>query len=246
MNITHLMEKQSKCLLTTDQALLTNIFHSHKKAYTLPDGSEYPTFPSVEHSLLHTMFNEYEERHKLFIDFMQVIPEFARLSVNDKKCLLQNQYIESIILSNQIVSKFIPRTLVKSVSVVYDSTSGNKANQAIARLITYMNDPLLLKLVLVIQTFSNGVKRYRSDRLADYFYDTSIGIFAAQNIYVELLWRYLLSRLPSERDTVKFFNRLVLDLLFLQDAAFVMEGYVKSVPHEINQMNSLMRSLWLA
>lgn len=245
MNISHLMQNQSKCLLTTDQALLTNIFHSHKRTYLQSDGTEYLSFPRVEHSSLHTMFNEYEERHKLYIDFMQIIPEFARLSVNDKKYLLQNQYVETIILGNQIVSKFISQALVKALSTVYDSTSGSKSNQAVARLITYMNDPLLLKLVLIIQTFSNTFKRFRHDRLAESYYDAPIAIFAAQNVYVELLWRYLLSRLPSERDTVKFFNRLVLDLIFLQETSFVVENYVKNVPNEVNQMNSLMQSLWL-
>ena len=61
---------------------------------------------------------------------------------------------------------------------------------------------------------------------------------------MEVLWRYLLSRLPSERDTVKFFNQLILDLLYLQDAAFAVERYVRNVPHEVHQMNALTQSLW--
>ena len=238
------MQKQSTCLLPTHQALLTNIFGAYKTIYISPDGSEYPSFPRVEHSCLHTFFNEYEERYKSFISFMKVIPQFGRLSMVDKKHLIQNQYIETIILNNQMISKFITGVLVNSVNNVYDSASGNKSNQAMARLIVYMHDPLLLKLLIIIQTFSSGFKRYRNNLPVEWVYDDSLGIFAAQNTYVEVLWRYLLSRLPSERDTVKFFNQLILDLLYLQDAAFAVERYVRNVPHEVHQMNALTQSLW--
>lgn len=239
------MQKQSTCLLPSDQALLTNILGAYRKTYMLSNGSEYPSFPRVEHSFLHTFFNEYEERYRTFLNFMKVIPQFGQLSIDDKKHLVQNQYVETVILNNQIISKFISKALVNSLNNVYDFTSGSKSNQAVARLIAYMHDPLLLKLVIIIQTFSNGFKRYRNNQPVDWLYDDPKGIFAAQNMYVEILWRYLLSRLPSERDTVKFFNQLLLDLLFLQEAAVVVERYINNLPHEVNQMNELTRNLWL-
>ena len=42
----------------------------------------------------------------------------------------------------------------------------------------------------------------------DHIYDNTQVIFASQNHYVELLWRYIISRVPSEREAVKFFNKL--------------------------------------
>jgi hypothetical protein len=76
-------------------------------------------------------------------------------------------------------------------------------------------------------------------------YDDPSAILSGQNIYVELLWRYLLSRLPSEQDAVKFFNKLVLDLLLLQRTSILMEQYICNLDHEIDQMSPLMQSLWL-
>ncbi len=76
-------------------------------------------------------------------------------------------------------------------------------------------------------------------------YDDPLVISAGQNVYVELLWRYLLSRLPSEQDAVKFFNKLVLDLLLLQRTCIFVERHISNLDHEIDQMNPLMQSLWL-
>jgi hypothetical protein len=77
-----------------------------------------------------------------------------------------------------------------------------------------------------------------------HIYDDPLVISAGQNVYVELLCRYLLSRLPSERDVVKFFNKLVLDLLLFQRISLFVERHVSKLDHEIDQMNPLMQSLW--
>ena len=108
----------------------------------------------------------------------------------------------------------------------------------------YTNDPMLLKLVLIIQTLSSGNKRYNNRTKETHLYNDSLLMLAGQNIYVEVLWRYLLSRLPSEQDAVKLFNKLILDLLFLQCAAFVAENHISTLDHEINRLNPLMQSLW--
>jgi hypothetical protein len=76
------------------------------------------------------------------------------------------------------------------------------------------------------------------------YYDPLV-ILAGQNVYVELLWRYLLSRLPSERDAVKFFNKLIIDLLLLQRTSLLVEHYICNLNEEIDRMNPLMQSLWL-
>jgi len=78
----------------------------------------------------------------------------------------------------------------------------------------------------------------------DGIYDDTKIIFDGQNVYVELLWRYILSRLPSEQDAVIFFNKLILDLLFIMRVTFAMDDQIYSSPNEIDQMEPLMQSMW--
>jgi len=91
---------------------------------------------------------------------------------------------------------------------------------------------------------SSGMNRCFDDTDIKHIYDDTRTICAGQNIYVELLWRYLLSQLSCEKDAVKFFNKLILDLLYLQRCCFAVERHTSNSNHQINQMKPLMRSLW--
>lgn len=61
---------------------------------------------------------------------------------------------------------------------------------------------------------------------------------------MELLWRYILSHLPSEQDAVKFLNKFILALLVLVDGYVVSESFVHCFPDEIDKMEPLLQSVW--
>ncbi len=181
----------------------------------------------------------------MFIDYCKLLPEFDRLSIDDKKNLLQNHLIETIIISDQVRSKFISQSLLTSLNNVYEPILANRLRQIVQRLFAYTYDPMILKLLLIIGTLSTGIKRYYyRTKMMHVYYDPLV-ILAGQNGYVELLWRYLLSRLPSEQDAVKFFNKLIIDLLLLQRTSLLVEHYICNLNEEIDRMNPLMQSLWL-
>ncbi len=159
--------------------------------------------------------------------------------------MLQNHLVETVVVSYQTLSTHISNILVNSIRNVYEPILSNEVKQIIERLFAYTYDPIILKLILIIETLSSSVNRYHSGKNMMHVYDDPSAILSGQNIYVELLWRYLLSRLPSEQDAVKFFNKLVLDLLLLQRTSILMEQYICNLDHEIDQMSPLMQSLWL-
>ncbi len=76
-------------------------------------------------------------------------------------------------------------------------------------------------------------------------FDDSLAIFAGQSIYVELLWRYLESRLSSSPDVVKFFNKLVLNLLCLQRGLFGVRRTMYNSEDEIHKMTPLIQSMYI-
>jgi hypothetical protein len=76
----------------------------------------------------------------------------------------------------------------------------------------------MLKIVLIILVLSSSSGR-NFDNAADLdvLCNDSLSIFAAQNVYVELLWRYILSRSASEKDAVKFLNKLMMCILYVKN-----------------------------
>ncbi|CAF4226484.1 unnamed protein product, partial [Adineta steineri] len=78
----------------------------------------------------------------------------------------------------------------------------------------------------------------------DQICDEPLTIFAAQNVYVELLWRYILSRSASEQNAVKFYSRLITCILYWKKLSACVDEYVDNLASELKQMNPLMQDMW--
>ena len=244
MNIGYLSQHRSYILTKSDQTLLTNIFGAYERIYPGTSNFQYPKFPSIEHTTVHTFFNEYEARYKRLVEYFKLIPEFIRLSMSDKVHLMRNHVGIVFNINEQIVARSITHNLSASIKNMYGIRLGNDRLHANERLLNYTSDSVLLKLILIIQSLSSGINKYHDYVGIELTYDDTLLIFAGQNIYVEVLWRYLLSRLPSEKEVVKLFNKLTLDLLFLHRVCIAVERHISSLESEVDKMQPLMQSLW--
>ncbi len=110
---------------------------------------------------------------------------------------------------------------------------------------TYIFDPILLKVLLIILVLSSSNNRKNCDNTnIDEICDDSLSIYAAQNIYVELLWRYILSCSSSEREAVKFLNKLMMFILYAQNLDLYIDTYINSLRDKVKQMESMMQTMW--
>ena len=237
-------QHRSYILSISDQTLLTNVFGTYERIYPGANSCQYPLFPAIEHTVVHTFYNEYEERYKRLVEYFNFIPEFIRLSINDKVQLLQNHVGITSSINERIIARSLTHNLSASAKNIFGIKLGNDLIHATERVVTYTSDSVLLKLILIIQNLTCGINKYNDDVGLRLSYDDTLLIFAGQNMYVEVLWRYLLSRLPSEKDVVKFFNKLILDLLLLHRECVAIERYMFNLENEIDKMEPLMQSLW--
>jgi hypothetical protein len=229
-----------------DQTLLTNVCTAYEQTCIAAKLAESPTFPKTHHTSVHTFLNEYTQRQIALINYFKLIPEFHRLSVADKIRLIRNHFCATLTINEATLSSSISQQLVTSVRALYDSDASTQLVKCITLVHAYSSDRMLLKLLLIVRLLSSGINRYRDDTDMDRIYDDTLSIFAAQNVYVELLWRYLLSRFPSEYYVVKFYNKLIQDLLFAQDVCFLIDSYINKLPNEIQQLHPLLQSMWPA
>ncbi|CAF4876050.1 unnamed protein product, partial [Rotaria sp. Silwood1] len=127
---------------------------------------------------------------------------------------------------------------------IYGIHITNRLLKSIERIVPFTNDPIILKILLVIGALCSGNYRNRNDNEMDQICNDTLSIYYAQNVYVELLWKYILSRSSNDFDAVKFFDKLVQFLLYLLDVHLLTDGFINNQVHEIQQMEPLMQSMW--
>lgn len=224
--------------------LLTNIFSAYEQTCVATKVSESPMFPKIQHTSLHAFLNEYITRQVALVKYFKRIPEFDRLSITDKIRLIRNHFCITMAINEATLSTNISAKLITTVKSLYEPDASSQLIKCITLIHAYTNDRMLLKLLLIVRALSSGINRNLDNTDTDRIYDDSLAIFSAQNIYVELLWRYLMSRFPSEFYVVKFYNKLVRDLLFTQRVCFLIESRITMLPNEIQQMHPLIQSMW--
>ena len=147
-------------------------------------------------------------------------------------------------INEAIIHPGITTNLVVSLSNIFGVDLASRLLQSIERIRPFACDILLLKLVLIVVALSSGNHRNRSDTDMDQICEDTLSIFTAQNVYVELLWKYIRSRALSEAHAVKIFDQLIQFLLHLFSVHLLVDGYINNRINEINQMDPLMQSMW--
>jgi hypothetical protein len=237
-------DRLSNYLSASDHELLHNIYNAYENTCAVTkQANRWNTFPVV-HTSVHGFVNAYADQHKAVVEYIKMVPEFQRLTMDDKIRLLRSHCGMMINISESILGESMSNSVVLSIQNIFPPDVNAEMLRALELLNFYRCDPVLLKLVLITRSLSSGMTRYRRDDDMGRVYDDTRAIFHSQNVYAELLWRYILSRSSSERDAAKFFNKLILDLLFVQRACYKVGGYIYDMEHEISRMDPLMQSMW--
>ncbi|CAF3443939.1 unnamed protein product [Rotaria socialis] len=243
-NLLILSQSQPQSISPSDQTLLTNICSAYERTCIAAKVEQCPSFPSLKHASVHTLLNDYTDRQKAVIKYFKLIPEFDQLSMCDKICLIRNHFCITLSINEATLSSDISPKLMDSITVLFKPEISSNLVQCIKLLHSYNRDRTLLKILLIIKSLCSGMNRLTHEADMDRSYDDTLAIFAAQNMYVELLWRYILSRFPSELYAIKFYNKLMRDLMFVQRVCFMTESYINSLTNEIQKMNPLIQSMW--
>ena len=188
--------------------------------------------------------NEYSSSHKVLIEYFKFIPEFNNLCINDRVCLIRNQFGVVNNINEAIIHPGTTTNLVVSLSNVFGISLADCLLQCIERIQLFTSDTILLKLLLIVVGLSSGNHRNRNDADMNQICSDTLSIFTAQNIYVELLWKYILSRSSTKFHAVKLFDKLIQFLLYLLNVHMLVDGYINNLPNEVDQMEPLMQSMW--
>ena len=235
----------SSSLSATDQELLRNIFNAYQSTCIQSKSTDLIQLPVKVHSSLYEFFQEYSATHLSLMKYLTRVPHFQALVMENKLTLLRDQLSVVNNINATIVHKNTSENLIPSLRNIFGPDLATRLLQCIERIQEYTSDPILLKLLLVIITFSSGNCRTRStqNNVGQICVDMKT-VFTAQNVFVELLWKYISARTSRADNVIRLWMKLIQSLLYVQDVHLLIDECLSDQPREIEQLEQLLHSMW--
>jgi hypothetical protein len=227
-----------------DHQLLSHITHAYESTCLKVKTSENEQLPRIVHTTVHRFVEEYASIYLSSIEYLMRIPHCHALIVSNKLSLLPNQMSILMHINVAIVYPDMSINLLLSLRNLFGHELADDIIQSIERIQGYSHDFLLLKLFLIIISLSTGYCQVRSKITMNFTCSDASSLLNAQNVYVELLWKYILSRSLTEFDAIQIWTRLIPMLLYIQNVHGLIDDYMSSLPDEIEHIEPMLLQMW--
>jgi len=184
------------------------------------------------------------------IYYLKSIPEFNNLPIQSKLSLIKNNLHQIFRVHSTFIMKVITPDLDKD-SPVFLHLFPENLYQAIranaTALIPFVHDPLLIKLFITVLMLSTHINiQYEKHRMEIDDENSTRNILNVQNIYIELLWRYILSRSSNYQQSVLLLNSFVTRTLYSQIVQEQLNDFVHTVlPSQSQSLEPIIKSIWI-
>jgi hypothetical protein len=115
-------------------------------------------------------------------------------------------------------------------------------------LIPFVHDPLLIKLFLTVLMLSTHMNiQYEINQIEINDENSIRNILNIQNIYIELLWRYIRSRYSNYRQSVLILTSFITRTLYSQLVQEKINNFVRTIlPSESQSLEPIIKSVWIS
>ncbi|CAF0790877.1 unnamed protein product [Adineta steineri] len=236
-------------LSSYDYTLLTNIFHEYERACVPHTYKEHLNMPVNETLTLHKFLNASSNMYIGFISYINSVPEFRSIPVDAKMLLIKNNVQQILRKNSTLIMKTITPDLDRDSPVflhIFPKDVYMSMRDTSIALSPFVHDPMLMKLFLITLMLSKYLNvEYTNYHIECNDENITRNIFAAQNIYVELLWRYILSRCANYQQSVHFLTSLITRTLYSQTVQVKLNKFMNTIiPSQNHQLEPIIKSLW--
>jgi hypothetical protein len=243
------LNTESSSLSSNDQTLLTNILSAYDRTCVSLRYQQQLKMSDDNTLSLEKFMNSCAHIYMGLIEYFKVVPEFSNLSVNLKTSLVKNNLNQIFRLNSGLIVK--ATGLVDPNSSIFISIFPPdlfvELCKCIAEILPFVFDPILLKLLLIILMFSTHLNiQYDKNFIDTENASSTLQIFHIQNMYVEVLWRYILHRSSNFRQAVKLFSSFITRLVYSQYVNVRLNEFVSRLtPNKADQLVPIMKTMWL-
>lgn len=231
-------------LSPSDQVVLANLLATYESSCIAPTNARFPTFPTTQHTSIPAFLNECSALFPIFVEYFKHIPEFVSIDIQDRVRLIKNHCGIVISVNESLLHPVPSSNLIVSWTNVFGMQITRLLLQRQKVMEPFTHDPVLLKILLIVLVFSCNQCRSCGPIETDDNYADPKAILTAQNVYVELLWRYILSRSAGLRNAVKFWNKLILCVLHTFSVCTQMDEFMSSQTREMPKTGPLIQNMW--
>jgi hypothetical protein len=225
---------------------LANVFNAYEQTCVALHYHQHLKKTNDNTLSIEKFMNSVSHMYVALIDFFKFIPEFTNLSPEIKISLLKNNFNQIFRLNSALVvhaTGVVDDTNSVVFKHVFPTDLYAELCHCIFALFPFVYDPMFLKLSFIVLLFSTSLSvRYDTDLK---MIDTKT-ILAIQNFYIELLWRYILYRSSTYRQSVQVLTSFISRLLHSQIINDKLGGYIsKIMPNQVDQLEPIMKTMWL-
>ncbi|CAF1626883.1 unnamed protein product [Rotaria magnacalcarata] len=239
----------SPILSSNDNIILTNIFHTYERTCKLFTYKEHLSMPVDETLTLPKFMNASANIYMALIYYLKSIPDFNSLPVNSKMSLIKSNLNQIVRLHSSYIMKTVTPDLDTDSPVFLhvfpeDLYIDIRANGIAVS--PFVHDPILIRLFIVVLMLSTHMNvRYEKNLINHCNESSNRNILIVQNVYVELLWRYICSRCSNYQNCVKLFSSFIATTLCSQIVEVKIDKFIRTtLPSQNHQLEPIMKSMW--
>lgn len=185
------------------------------------------------------------------IYYFKSIPEFNQLSINNKLSLIKSNLNQIFRIHSTFIMKTVTPDLDKDSPVflyLFPKDIYRDICETSNVLIPFIHDPILIKLFLIVLMLSTHMNVHYELNQIKINDDNSIrNILKVQNIYTDLLWRYILSRCSNYRQSVQLFSSFITRTLYSQIVQVKINNFIHSnLPNQCQSLAPIIKSIWIS
>ena len=215
-----LLQQSRSTLTNNDWRILSNVIHAYDAFSSIPYAcqvSEQLSRLEISGRSVGSTTLEMVGRSILSMrSLISSLPDFQILTTAEQISLLERNWYAISGLNYILIAR--DSSLIENLRYLRDS--GDKLYRAdvVAGMIGIKKridpDSTLIKIILVILAFSSNclVLNVPRSRKNDSFLFGTFRLFGSQNVFVEILWKYMVYRYGHEESVIRF-ARLVMEML---------------------------------
>lgn len=185
------------------------------------------------------------------INYFKLIPEFNQLPVNNRLSLIKrnlNQIsrIQSIFCMKIITPNLDDDSLLSSY--LFPKDLYFELRRTAIALTPFVYDSMLIKLYIIVLMLSTHLNVQYDKHTKEILDEDAIRTtFDIQNIYLDLFWRYILSRSDDEQQAVQMFVALIGRTLDDQLVQSKMNEFIHSnLANHSQSLEPIIRAIWIS